>query len=855
MLSMLLALTLLCTSMFVLASCGGFEPAASYEDPDIYTTVHDGGTITTTGGTGATAGNVSTVAYAGNTGKDYRDTKVYTYNDYIGGTTGLNWNPHSWETNDDSYILGYQSMGFYDFVLNADLTGYSVVCEMAAALPVDVTANYVGSYGVEEGDVAKAWKISLNQAAKWDDGTVINADTYIYSMQQQLDGLALNRRADSYYAGDFEIVNAKAYLYQGKTVTLDNGASGEFESVGDLVKGNDGVYTYKGGKVQIAIGVALDWLSGYSLKDYVDAYGESMFDVEAFNALVALDTDADGYVAVTDDTIGYLQSVITASNDWGETDADWVNYVYVDVTYADCAWNEVGVLKTGEYEIVIILATEMVQPEFYMPYNLSSNWIVKQDKYEANKKYFDKDGKEITDASKYAEAASVTNTYCTTLASNVSYGPYKLSNFQADGGFEFVRNDNWYGYSDGQHYGQFQTDNIKVRVIAEHATALESFLAGDIDGIGLDAEDMELYASSDRIRYTPESYTTKITFNTNYEKLVALGNNQQILAVSEFRKAFSLAIDREAFTNENTASHEPGYGLLNYMYCYDPFSGALYRDSDAAKKALVDLYGLTYGEGGDYASLDAAYEAMTGYDLAAAKVLMQEAYDKAVEAEIYDGKSNIVIDFRVYQNDEAYVKMFNYFDTQLKAACVGTDFEGKVSLTMTVDADYYESMYSGNAAIIFSTWGGAAMSPFTMINQVYTDASDGSGNQMEVGYRTENMQVKFKVNGEDIQASLKDWADWCGGVAIKAIDDEIGKFADYSYETRCEFFAAVERVYLEGYATAPVYYRNSASLSSKKVETPTTQYLQIVGTGGIRYITYNYDDAAWATAKSSVTYN
>lgn len=845
-LSMLLALALICTSLFVLASCDGdeFQPVASWSDPDVYTT-KNGGSITTSASTGATAGAVSTVPYAGQTGKDYTDTAYYTYRDYMGGTTSLNWNPHTWETSDDSYVLGYQSMGFYDFALNADLTGYSVVCEMASALPVDVTADYVGQFGVQEGDTAKAWKIALNPNAKWSDGTVINADSYIYSMQQQLDPLMVNRRADSYYAGDFQVVGAKAYLYSGKTVATENfnGASYAFQ-LADLEN-----YKLGGANVYISLTGALSWLGGNSLDAYVSAYGATYFDVESYNSLKAL-ADADGRVLLSENSLALLTNVITAVADWGETAEDAVAYMLYDMTYDVTTWDKVGLVKTGEYEIVIVLADPMVQPGFYMPYNLSSTWLVKQDLYESCKKYFDADGQVTTDVSK---AVSANSTYCSSLATNASYGPYILTGFQADTELVFERNNNWYGYNDGKHLGQFQTDKINVRVIKEHAAALESFLAGDIDGVSLESEDMTTYASSDRIRYTPQDYTTKITFNTDYAKLLALGNNAQVLAVKEFRQAFSIAIDREHFTSAYTSAAHPGYGLLNYMYCYDPFSGAIYRDSDAAKKALVDLFGISYGEGGDFATLDEAYDAMTGYDLAAAKVLMQAAYDKAVAAKIYDGKSEVKLDFRVYDTDEIYVKMFNYFDSQLKEACKGTDFEGKVSLTMTADADYYETMYSGNAAIIFSTWGGAAMSPFTMINQVYTDASDGSGNQMEYGYKTEIIPVKFTINGTDYTATLKEWADWAGGVPVEALS-ALGNFADYSYETRCEIFAAIERVYLEGYATTSVYYRNSASLSSKKVETATNQYLQLVGTGGIRYITYNYTDADWANVKSTMTY-
>lgn len=43
--------------------------------------------------------------------------------------------------------------------------------ELAAEMPVDVTAEYVGQYGVKEGETAKAWRIALNKLAKWEDGT------------------------------------------------------------------------------------------------------------------------------------------------------------------------------------------------------------------------------------------------------------------------------------------------------------------------------------------------------------------------------------------------------------------------------------------------------------------------------------------------------------------------------------------------------------------------------------------------------------------------------------------------------------------------------------------------------------
>ena len=832
-----------------------FNPVASYVDPDLYNKVFNGGSVTTSKNTSAGGGTVSTTPYAGIAGKDYTDSKVYTYKDYLAGMTGLNWNPLTWETNDDSYVLGFLTMGLYDFTLNADLTGYSIVPEMAAAMPVDVTADYVGQYGIEEGETAKAWKIALNPNAKWQDGTAITSADYIYSMQQQLDPLGLYRRADSYYAGDFQLYNAKNYLYAGQKIWND---AGEFAGAnGDDISALDvAAATISGYPAKIAINKPLAWLSGYTLDKYVSAYGSDYFDTDAYASLKALDTDADGLVDITAESVGFLTGTIANNPAWGEGAEFIVNYMVYEYEYPELDWDEVGLFALDEYTIVYITVAPTEEASFYVPYNLSSNWIVNKALFEASKTYVDAEGKELAydGVNVPAGAVSVTTDYFTKLANTISYGPYKMTAFQDDKQIVFERNDNWYGYSDNKHLGQFQTDRIEVAVIKDDKTALQVFLSGDLAGKGLTSEYFETYASSDRLVYSPESYTTKLTFNSNYESLLALGNNQQMLSILEFRTAFALSVDKEFFASSYTSAGEAGFGLLNYQYCYDPFSGALYRDSEHAMKALVELFGLEYGEGKDFEDLEEAYNAITGYDLDAAKALMQAAYDKAVAAKIYDGKSPIVLEMTVYNSEDIYVKMVNYFNESIAAACEGTSLEGLVSITLREDDDYYSTMYAGKAAMIFSTWGGAAMSPFTMINQVYTDSSDGNGNQMEYGFESENIMVTINVDGKDITATLKDWADWCGSVDVASLDEELGLFTDYDYETRCAFFAIVEKVYLQGYATFGLYYRNSASLVSYKIEYATDSYLQLVGRGSIRDITYNYDDAEWESIKGNFSY-
>ena len=812
-------------SVMVLGTISAFadewQPAESYDTGE---RAYIGAPVTTVANAGDSGNEVSTAIFPGTEGKDYTDEGYYTYNDVMTRITGLDWNPHTWETNEDSVILGYITMGFYDFAMNENGDGYSVVPEMAAELPVDVTAEYVGSFGVEEGETAKAWRIALNPDACWENGEPINADTYVYSYQQLLNPKMINRRADSLYSGDFEVVNAKNYVYAGQTMyNVLPGTADESIEAGDEV--------------------------------YIDLW--SLWGMEGM-------TDADGnecpqYVSVNDETL-YRDEAVEDENG----DEAWISGKYIYETYfaagmpyeaygstycytaevaEGASWDEVGFKKIDDYTIDIILKDSIAEPAFYMPYNLSSLYLVYEPMYEACKSFYDADGKAVETEE---EADSVTTTYCTDLDTTIGFGPYKLTYYELDKQFTLERNENWYGYKDGKHVGQFQTDRIVTQAIEEHATQLLSFLAGEIDGVSLQADDMEQYASSDYILYEPQSYTTKISFNTNYEKLLEHGTNSQVVVIDEFRQAFAYALNREEFATAYTSAGTAGFGILNNMYIYDPFTGSMYRDSEPAKAALANTYGLTWGEGGEYATLDEAYDAMTGYDMAKAQELMKTAYDKAVAAGIYDGESDIVIDFRVYTSDTIYVQMFTYLENQLKEACVGSGFEGKVSMSMTVDADYYNTMYSGGADMIFTTWGGASMSPFTILSNCYTDASDGSGNQMEVGFDTEAIMLTINVDGADVTASLHDWAAWAGAERVESIVSAIGNFADYDYATRCALYADMEECYLAYYVTTPLYYRNVASLYSQKINNGTNEYLQLVGYGGIRYMTYNYTDDEWA---------
>ena len=702
------------------------EPSRSYYTTDYSTGLVTGGSHTLS--TGTTEGRVTyNNAYPGDPSRDYTDPASYTLNQSISATSGLKWAPHTWETADDNYILQYTTMGFYDFALNETGDGWTIVDEMALGPPEDVTAAYAGRFGIDSGETARAWRIQLNPQACWDNGVAINADTYLYSYQQLLDGKMMNRRADSLYAGDFAIVGAKDYLY-GKAT-----------------------------------------------------------------------------------------------------------------------WDQVGILKTGEYELVLITTAPISDPAFYVPYYLTATYLVYQPLWEACKTGFDKGGQQVP--ADDPSAVTISTNYCTSLDTSISYGPYKLTFFELDKQITLQRNEAWYGYQDQRHRGQYQTDTISCQVISSHATALLAFLRGDLDSISLQAEDLPRYAGSSALRFRPESYTTKLTFNTDPKALSARGS--QILSNVYFRKAFSLAIDRSRFAAAYTSAGEPGFGLLNHSYIYDPFTGSAYRNSAGAKNALVQLNGLSpdaYGQPED------AYDAITGFDPALAQGLMQLAYDDAVATGLYDGHSPITLQLSVYQSEDIYVQMYHFLSDALALACHGTDFQGKVSLEMVVDGDYYATMESGLTDLIFSTWGGSAYDPYGVLYRCYCDAGvESMPRQMEYGFDAAKVQVRITLDGSGREDTLQNWARWCAGDTAVVMDGLL-PFRNYDAQTRCAIYADLEYAYLSQYATTPLYYRNSAQLLSHKGAYPTRQYVQDVEFGGIRFYAYRYDDTAWQKVKSTLQY-
>lgn len=777
---------------------------------------------------------------------------TYTYN-YAVSDFPTNWNPHTYETNTDSDIYGNIAAGFYTFDYNDDETGYKVVPDMAIGEPVDVTAQYIGQYGLDEDAVNQAWVITLRDDLKWDDGTPINAHDFEESAKRLINPVAQNYRADNLYSGNMVIVNAKNYLYQGKTVNLENATNAYYE-MADLTVGADGVYvTPEGGKVYIAMDSPLEaWLGGNTLSDYVGAYGEAYFDLTNWDALVAL-TDEDGLVELTEETYALFVPVTTGNPNWGETEADVPAYFVYASEFPELDWSEVGYKALSDNELLLVLAKPL--KGFYLLYSLTSTDLVKIDLYDACESIVD---------------GVYTNTYGTSVETTASYGPYKLTAFQADKQYAFAKNEYYYEFNDGKDI--YMTTDIVADYVPEASTRLELFLQGKLDSYGLTIDDMETYSLSDYCYYTPGDSTFFMALNPDYDALVTMqaaagaNINKTVLCLLSFRQALSFALNRADFCLATSPTNSAGFGLYSSLIICDPEAGTPYRSTSQAKNVLVNFWGLAddIGAGKLYEDVDDAIESITGYNLTKAKQMFDQAYDEAIAAGYMDGDDVVEIKIGTPNGtSKFYNNGYEYLVNCYTDAVKGTKFEGKLRFTRddTLGNGFADALKNNQVDMLFGVgWTGSTLDPYNLM-EAYTSESY----QYNPAWNTSVEMLTINIHGTDYTTSVKNWNDIMLGETV-TITSGKGETIEYSCgdadndpETRLDILAALEMAVLMTYEEIPIMDDSSAGLKGMQIQYYTEDYIFGMGRGGIKYYTYNYTDEEWdafcASQNNQLKYN
>lgn len=763
-------------------------------------------------------------------GTGWEDPKMYTMREY---TSQM---PSQWCTilssdNVNNEMESYFTSAFYEFNYKFDANGkivpgaYTVEYSAATKLE-DVTKKYAGQYGLAaDAEKGQAFAMTLRNDLKWDDGTPIKAADFVYSMSQQLSPKYLFATASNYYSGNYVIHNAQNYVKQGQKVMFPAYSVMKEYNVAD-----DAKLIYSTTNSRVAE-------KGFTPEVIVAAFEIEGMTVEKINALNGKSLADIKKDAALNET---WEALLGA---WKTDPNEELDFFETEYEYPAMDFSEVGYfVGDNEYELVMVIDGTLnpLDAEGNLTYEAGyyfSGWpLVKKDLWER-----------CEDQSKTPYA----NSYCTTLEKSASWGPYKLTNYQDQKTYTVSRNDKWFGYGLPQYANQYQTDAIVTEKIEEWDTAWLAFQKGNLDGIGMDVKIAADYRTSKRAYFTPETYTFDLNIQSNATSKTDKRNNL-LLNYADFRKAISLSLDRDDYCAKNNPSSQAALGLLNSMYYNDVENGKVYRDSIQAKEAILNAYGATKNADGSwkvgettYTDIEDALDATTGYNLTLARQLVENAVAQAKKDGKYSDGDEIILTYGIETQTANTDRVKNWFQAAFDNMTKGTSIEGKVKIEyfMFSSATWSKQFEDGEYDLCFSAWGNAPFNPAYLLCE--TQISEDNRYAKKWDPKTVSVTVKATPDADHKDGiytyNLEQWR-----LILQGKDGCPVNFKNFPMEDQLTALGAVETAILKEYYSIPVFSRYSASLMGYKVDYVSYEYNTFMGYGGIRYMTFNYDDTAWA---------
>ena len=225
----------------------------------------------------------------------------------------------------------------------------------------------------------------------------------------------------------------------------------------------------------------------------------------------------------------------------------------------EVTWDEVGVKVVDDYTLEVTLE----QPTPYALFLFSFGTLAP-----INQRFYEAVGADL-----YSTEAQY---FCTN-------GPFALTEWSHNDKIVMQKNDAWHGAAD------VEVEEIDWKIIADANAALSSFLAGDLDMVGLGTG--ELIKQATAAGATIQSYTDGSAF------YIYFNNNDKYLSNVNLRRALFNAIDEQkeidtVWQNDNepmTSFTAPGVSAADGT----PFAGKvgeLYapsRDQEKAKESLA----------------------------------------------------------------------------------------------------------------------------------------------------------------------------------------------------------------------------------------------------------------------------
>ena len=782
-----------------------------------------------------------------------------------------NWNEFTYADNNDTQIMNYIVSSFFEYdykfendekyaedgSINKDALvpgAYTTNYSAATALE-DVTSTVDAKWGYTDEQKAEggyAWKITLRDDLKWDDGTAITAEDFEYSMKELLDPAFMNFRANTYY-DTLMIKNSKPYFLQNEAGTYETIGSLGYASVQEALDAGETLY--------------VNIYNMWATQGYVDAEGNECPEYVAITDETVWDTP-DAWTSGTPvDPISGLD-LYTGYGDYLEPGTGYDACIFVENTVTDVAWEDVGIYAIPEENAIVLcldkaysFLKEDGSLSVWAPYYFSSLPLVHKEKYEASK-IAPADG-----------ATLWTSNYNSSLETSASWGPYKLSEFEAGSHYVLVKNENWYGWNMDAYTNQYKIDSINCRKVEEFSTKWMGFLNGSYDDATLQTENVADYLDSKYVYFTSTSTGTfGMQLYSDLNTLKNSENNNGILAIQEFRHAFNLALNRSDIVEKIwPGSAVPCFGLLNVAYYYDIENspeledGGQYRNAEIAKEGILRAYGFSQDaegkwSGGDLAGLSTedAYDALTGYNPTMAKQKMQEAIDILLanpEEYGYDETKNITLVYGSSSDTDKQRFRAEYLQTVLDDLTAGTALEDKIDVVFdaSAGAQWAEAFRTGATQIGFGYgFSGNAFNPFDIIG-AFVNPEDDLNYHMYWDTSAIDMTLTMPAGdyagaGETITMSVQNWFFCLNGLA-----ETEGQAQTYNWgegfapvEARLMILSALEELTIKESRSVMLVADGGGSFLGAKFSYFSEDEHTFMGFGGLRYMEVNYNDAEWA---------
>ena len=776
-----------------------------------------------------------------------------------------NWNELTYADNNDTQIMSYIGSAFFDYdykfendqKFNADgsinkdaiVEGAYTTNYSAATKLEDVTALVDAKWGYTDAQKAEggyAWKITLRDDLKWDDGTASTAADFVWTMQQVLDPTFMNFRANTYY-DTLRIINSKAYFFQNQEGTYETVASLGYASNQEALDAGKELY--------------VNLFNMWGAQGYKDENGN----------------EAPEWALITDDVVyssadgsDYISGKLLWDNYSSYTEvgvgAGYDAAIFVENTNRDVAWETVGIYAEGNAIVVCLEKAYSFLKEdgslsVWAPYYFSSLPLVHKAKYDAAR---------IEPAN---GATLWTSKYNSSLETTASWGPYKLVEFEAGSHYKLVKNENWYGWNMEQYKNQYNITAINCRKVAEFDTKWMGFLNGTYDDASLQTENVAEYLDSKYVYFTSTSTGTfGMQLFSDLNVLKNSANNNGILAIQEFRHAFNLALNRSDIVEKIwPGSAVPCFGLLNVAYYYDIENspeladGGQYRNATVAKEGILRAYGFTQNADGTWTSgelqnlsTDDAYDALTGYNPVIAKEKMKAAIEILLadpEKYGYDSSKNITLVYGSSSDTDKQRFRASYLQDVLDDLTKGTALEDKIDIVFdaSAGAQWAEAFRTGATQIGFGYgFSGNAFNPFDIIG-AFVNPDDDLNYHMYWDTSSIDMTLKMPAGdyegaGQEITMSIQNWYYCLNGLAATENQAKTYNWGEgfAPVEARLMILSALEEVTIKESRSVMLIADGGGSFLGAKFAYFSETEHTFMGFGGLRYIEVVYTDAEWA---------